>query len=57
MNRAIIELGVETLDVLIAPGTDVNEAFDAIDAETGEHVRIYGWQIDSIEFDRSRSIY
>lgn len=36
---------------------DPNDAFDAIDAETGEPVRINGWMIDSITFDQAGSVY
>ena len=57
MTRAIIDLGPYTLDVLIPIGTDLNDAFDAIDAESGESVRINGWLIDNIEFDQAGSIY
>lgn len=57
MTRAIIDFGTETLDVLIPTGTDLDEAFDAIDAETGEPVRINGWLIDHIEYDAAGSIY
>jgi hypothetical protein len=57
MTRAIIDFGIETLDVLIPTGTDLDDAFDAIDAETGEPVRINGWMIDRIEFDQAGSVY
>lgn len=57
MTRAIIDFGCETLDVLIPTGTDLDDAFDAIDAETGEPVRINGWMIDSITFDQAGSVY
>lgn len=57
MTRAIIDLGPYTLDVLIPTGTDLDDAFDAIDAESGETVRINGWLIDNIEFDQAGSIY
>lgn len=57
MTRAIIDFGCETLDVLIPTGTDLDDAFDAIDAETGEPVRINGWMIDAIEFDQAGSVY
>lgn len=57
MTRAIIDFGCETLDVLIPTGTDLDDAFDAIDAETGEPIRINGWMIDAIEFDQAGSVY
>lgn len=57
MTRAIIDLGPYTLDVIIPTGTDLGDAFDAIDAETGEPVRINGWLIDNIEYDQAGSIY
>lgn len=57
MTRAIIDMGIHTLDVLIPTGTDTREAFDAVDAQTGEPVRINGWQLDNIEFDQAGSIY
>lgn len=59
MQRAIIDFGLETLDVLIPTGTDLDDAFDAIDATSGEMVRINGWMLDSdaISFDRAGSIY
>lgn len=57
MTRAIIDYGCETLDVLIPTGTDLDDAFDAIDADTGEHLRINGWMIEHIEFDQAGSIY
>ncbi|MFY9350650.1 MAG: hypothetical protein WBL20_17150 [Sphingobium sp.] len=57
MTRAIIEYGCDTLDVLIPTGTDLDDAFDAIDAETGESLRINGWMIENIDFDQAGSIY
>jgi hypothetical protein len=57
MTRAIIEYGCETLDVLIPTGTDLDDAFDAIDADSGESLRINGWMIEHIQFDRAGSVY
>lgn len=59
MQRAIIDYGSETLDVLIPAGTDLDDAFDAIDAESGEMIRINGWMLDSdaISFGQAGSVY
>lgn len=57
MTRAIIDMGTHTLDVLIPTGTDLDDAFDAIDAESGEPVRINGWMIDHIQMDQAGSVY
>jgi len=57
MQRAIIDMGPYTLDVLIPIGTDLEDAFDAIEADSGESLRINGWLIDNIEFDQAGAVY
>lgn len=41
--------GMTDLDVLVADDADLDGTFDAIDVETGELLRVNGWQIEAIE--------
>jgi hypothetical protein len=49
MTHYFVSNGTTDLEVLIADGTDLDGTFEAIDVETGELLRINGWQADTIE--------
>lgn len=43
MTRYIAETDFYSFEIWAPEDTDFDSAFDAIDAETGETLRIYGW--------------
>lgn len=49
MTRYFISNGITDLDVLIDDDQDLDGTFEAIDTDTGELLRINGWQADLIE--------
>lgn len=49
MTRYFMSEGANELDVFVEDDTDLNGAFDAICAETGERLRVRGWMISQIE--------
>lgn len=48
-RRYLIDNGTATLDVYVDDDADLDGTFEATDAETGERLRINGWQADTIE--------
>lgn len=49
MNRYYISDGTTDFDVFVDADADLDGTFDAIDAETGERVRINGWMATDLE--------
>jgi hypothetical protein len=49
MTRYFISDSTNDLDVLVADDADMDGAFDALCLETGEVLRINGWQATAIE--------
>lgn len=49
MTRYWMTDGINDLDVLVHPGTDLDGSFDAICVDTGEPLRVHGWMIEDIE--------
>ncbi len=43
MTRYLLSDGYDTLDVLVDDATDLDGAFDAIDIDTGDRLRVRGW--------------
>lgn len=49
MTRYFISDGMTDFDVMVADDADLDGAFDAVCVESGERVRINGWQAETIE--------
>lgn len=49
MNRYFISDGTTDFDVYVAIDADMDGAFEAIDAATGERFRINGWMATDID--------
>lgn len=49
MTRYYMSNGTVDLDVFVDDDADLDGTFDAIDADTGERLRINGWLISDIE--------
>ena len=49
MTRYYVSNGMYDLDVLVADDADLDGTFEAIDIESGDVLRIDGWQADVIE--------
>lgn len=49
MKHLILDMGPYTLEVDVEDDVELDEAFMALDVNTGEYLCVHGWMIDGIE--------
>ena len=49
MKHLILDMGPYTLEVDVEDDVELDEAFMALDVNTGEYLCVYGWLIESVD--------